>query len=82
MNSSFVIALSVIGDLIFELEVVKLMWKQLLSLALRFSEVSYRSLSDAVVVTARCTLSLDLAKGNFVFFFFFKGIEYSWVGSL
>ncbi|XP_068689182.1 52 kDa repressor of the inhibitor of the protein kinase-like [Montipora foliosa] len=41
-----VIALSVIGDLIFELEVVKLMWKQLLSLALRFSAVSYRSLSD------------------------------------
>ena len=44
MNSSFVIALSVMGDLIFE--VVELMWMQLLSLALRFSEVSYRSLSD------------------------------------
>ena len=36
----------------------------------------------AVVVTARCTLSLDLAKDNFVLFFFFlKGIEYSWIGS-
>ena len=54
MNSSFVIALSVIGDLIFE--VVKLMWEQLMSVT--------------VVVTARCTLSLDLAKGNFVLFFF------------
>ena len=70
MNSSFVIALSVIGDLIFE--VVKLMWKQLLSLALRFSGVLTDRYRTAVVVTVWCTLSLDLAKGNFVFFFFLK----------
>ena len=45
--------------------------------SVRFPTDRFRT---AVVVTARCTLSLDLAKGNFVLFFLLKGIEYTWIG--
>ena len=81
MNSSFVIALSVIGDQIFE--VVKLMWKQLPSLALRFSKVSYRSLSDCCCrYSSVYSIAITCKRELFCLFFFFKGIEYSRVGSL